>query len=86
MTKEENAKDSEIDIILKDVLKDHSISDSTIIENLQLIPDLKRIRSASVDTENYSLLHIAAENERYLLCAYLIDVIQIGKYKDFKKE
>jgi hypothetical protein len=52
----------------------------------QLIPDLKRIQSALVDNENYSLLHIAAENERYLLCGYLIDVIQMGKYKDFKKE
>jgi hypothetical protein len=86
MIKEENTKDSEIVKILKDVLKDHSISDSTIIENLQLIPDLKRMQSALVETENYSLLHIAAENERHLLCAYLIDVIQIGKYKNFKKK
>lgn len=58
MIKEENTKDSEIDKILKDVLKDHSISDSTIIENLQLIPDLKIMQSALVETENYSLLHI----------------------------
>ena len=85
MIKEVNPRNNEMDRILKDVLKNPRISDSAIIENLQLIPDLKRIQSASVDTENYSLLHIAAENERYLLCAYLIDVIQMGKYKDFKK-
>ena len=75
MIKEEKTKDGEIDKILVDVLKDNRISDSTIIENLKLIPDLKRMQSALVETENYSLLHIAAENERYLLCAYLIDVL-----------
>ena len=81
MSKEENLiKDYEIETIFKDVLKNHQITDSVIIENLKLINDSKRIQTAFVEIENYSLLHIAAEYERALLCAYLIDAILTGIY------
>ena len=64
---------------------DESVSDRYIIERIDEFiknnnESQKQIQDFKSGPDEFSLLHISAENCRSKLCLYLIDSIQIGKW------
>jgi len=68
---------------IKDII-DESVSDKYIIERIDEFiknnnESQKHIQDFKSGPDEFSLLHISAENCRSKLCLYLIESIQIGK-------
>ena len=60
-------------------------SDQAIINHIEVliikrVDDKKRIRDLRKETDELSLLHLAAQHCRPQLCNYLIDTIRIGNF------
>ena len=67
---------------IKDII-DESVSDKYIIERIDEFiknnnESQKQIQDFKTGPDEFSLLHISAENCRSKLCLYFIDSIQIG--------
>jgi hypothetical protein len=68
---------------LKD-LDDKSKKDPELLEKLQRQAQSdeykQKMRDYKQETSQYSLLHLAAKNNRTKICKFLIEEIKIGKY------
>ena len=68
--------------ILDDTKSDQDIIDA-IDSYIRIQPNefIKKVRDLKSGSDEYTLLHVSAENCRSKLCSFLIDDIQIGDFK-----